>query len=191
MLQDELEEFYRYLSTIGFEPQRDLPPFEVVPGRAIGIVGTGGGTIYDEKLIIGDQQLNDRIAVLRLYAHYVFGKIFHTTDRTDLDRLFEDNTVGVFSVYYISSFSDTDLYHSAPNPWQSALWEIRSRYGAEFVDKSLFFAFKTWRQRTATEVDFNTFFANRFRYGVYVEDNFLQKTPGVIAILRAHELITQ
>jgi hypothetical protein len=93
----------------------------------------------------------------------------------------------IFSSYYASSYRGTNLCGDSYK-WCHALWDIRRRYGKEFTDKLLFYAFQQW-QSVSDESNFDAYFMRRFFSGMYVAVNDYEKqVPEISAILKARGL---
>jgi hypothetical protein len=184
--------FHQYLTSIGFDPPKDFPPLEIVPGkRGLSRERQYPGTIYDEKIRVGERSIDKSDNVRRVFADYIFDRLFGIVVATDKRAEFEENAAAVFSAYYLSSYANQPPTGS--NKWECALWEIHEKHGQAFTDRALFFALKQWDQPfdNIEKEDFDHFFAIRLRNGVYVEDNFQQNAGNISSILKSHGLPTQ
>ncbi len=195
-ITDEVGALYRYLVHIGFDCPKEIPPLETVRGSALGTIQTGPGTIFNGKLVIGEKNLDNPESIRKVFAYYVFDTLFNVGDpsRGDRERLFYGNASLIFSEYYLSSFGEKNIRASLkPDSytWQNTLWEIRKKHGKDFVDRALFYSYKTWRPKDSKEENFDTFFLDRFLYGVGIVDNNFQNHASVVAILKARGLSPQ
>ncbi|HEY5259294.1 MAG TPA: hypothetical protein VIJ46_01510 [Rhabdochlamydiaceae bacterium] len=85
----------------------------------------------------------------------------------------------IFEDYYRCSFEGKRINYQ-PYPlqlarWEDALWELRSKYGKNFMDAAMFYAVKRWRpfgsMKNDDPADFDSFFSWRLLAGVAVLDN--------------------
>jgi hypothetical protein len=188
----EVDAFCSYLDGIGFTPPREFPPLGVWPGKVSGTRGewyTGRPTIYDNSLIMGQEKLDDRTYIRALYSQYIFREVLYTAP-TDKHDAFLYLSAQIFQNYYLADF--TNIPPSAPRrdaptgKWISAMWDIRQKYGREFANKILFYAFKQWNHPLddVNKEDFDRFFGLRFNVGLDIEDNMGQNAASIDEILK-------
>jgi hypothetical protein len=175
------------LLTLVLNPPHQFPPLGVVPGKTTAFTRQFPGTIYEQQIILGAERLDDPEKIRSTYSTYIFDQFLDTGGATDKASAFRLSASRIFSAYYLSSFSDKKP--PTDDKWDNALWEIRSRYGKDFADKALFYTFKTWDDpvtEAELRLSFDVFFSDRFRHGVYIEDNNLQNAANIAAILKTN-----
>lgn len=178
-----VDDFWRYLASIGFDPPKEFPPLEVEPGRrAFAMERQFPGTIYSDTIRIGEKNLDNSEDIRAMYARYIFDKLFNT-GATDRRGGFQMASAEIFARYYLASASNKPPV--AANKWDKALWDIRLKHGKEFTDRALFYTFKQWEVPVddPEKEDFDAFFGGRFWNGVHVEDNRMQHRASIASIL--------
>jgi hypothetical protein len=142
------------------------------------------GTIYSDRIVIGEKNLDGPEDVRAMYARYIFDKLFNT-GTPDKRGAFQISSADIFTAYYLASV--TNIPPVAGNKWDKALWDIRLKHGREFTDTALFYAFKQWEVPLddPEKEDFDKFFGIRFWNGVHVEDNRMEHRASIASILEA------
>jgi len=130
----EVDAFRSYLVGIGFDPPKEFPPLGVLPGkRGLGMERQWPGDIYNETLGIGELNMDNPEHIRRLYAGYMFNKMFVTELSGDIDkrRNFQESAADIYQQYYVSSFTDKPPFANS-GKWEKALWDIRQKHGKDF-----------------------------------------------------------
>lgn len=191
-IQGEVDDYYRYLSSIGFDTPKEIPPVGVRPGKVTFRSSGYPGTIYSEELMLPGDYLDDKRRVIAAFSIWIFDKLF-MPNPSDLNGFLFTSAI-IFSNYYYADFNNVPP--SAPrrdalgDKWISAIWDIRQKHGREFANKSLFYTFKQWHVPVENQADenFDMYFGRRFMIGVDVEDNMRQHLESVTQILKARRI---
>jgi hypothetical protein len=172
-LTREVNDFYQYLSALGFNLPNKVPPLGVGPS-----VSAGGGfpdTIYAKTITIRSHDVDNLANVRYAYALFIFQTLFdrfqHSPSPGPAHNL---AAVWLFSRYYCASYANRKPKinpRSGIAIMENALWDIRRRFGKDFVDRSMFYTFERWEPDLPKEKDFQRFFGVRFLLGEAVVDN--------------------
>jgi hypothetical protein len=187
----EMESFYRYLTEIGFDVPKDIPPLGTRPGNVISMTGSfPPDSIYVEQIRIPEQWLDKPNDIRNVYALWAFRKLFGLFDRNNQWQ-FTNATAELFSCYYRSSFANRNVCDNdwIGRNWNNILWDIRGKKGQNFTDRAMFYTYKLWRQPTKEPLQtesFDDFFYGCFKVGLSVIDNNGQDQRDVADIVRAH-----
>jgi hypothetical protein len=182
-----LTSFHDYLTALRFEIPKKVP---FILGTAPRKTPTGQarypGTPYDNETLIPEHAIRNDELIQELYARFVFNNLLMPYEPV-LSNFFGISSL-TFSIYYLSSYRGIKLCQET-DKWCNALWDIRKRYGQEFPDKLLFYAFQKWQPPSMSESNYNEYFMRRFFLGMRVAANdFDKQAPVVIAILKARGL---
>ena len=196
----EISGVYEYLQTIGFNPPTTVPPIGTIGLAARRNNECGGvtgykcpGSMYEQSILVIDPDVDRPQCIRRLYAIYVFSTLYEANCS---EKIWMNHVALIFADYFTSSFDGKPI--SVDDPWNNALWEMRTKYGKQVVDSALLFMFNegekgdtgaSW-ERTSGDRTFNDFFGGRFRYALYLSDSdFIKDTPGILKILEQRKLI--
>jgi hypothetical protein len=189
----EFERFHSYISSVGFDPPVVVPPIECAgEGSHLALV-EGGASVYESKIVVGQAQLDNPRSMLRIWATYMFRQFLRQSPVAG-DMELTATLSWIYADYYESSFIDRKNLQRPDDKggaWLNALWEIRQKYGKDFADRAMFYSFKVLRDRAPSETTASLYFANVFRYGFHVVDNFFEKNTQLLGILRSHGLVSE
>jgi hypothetical protein len=193
-ISSRMESFYGYLSQLGLDAPKEVPPIEV--GTTYGGSFTYPGPIYMNTVRIPERAIDDPNAPVIVYAQYSFGAMLdvHNFNRIDRDR--RQMAAWIFESYFVGSFSGKRSTSKAGDvaKWVDALWEIRVQYGQKFADAATAFGLKAFNdfgnEGGNQKLDLNTYFRNSFMAGEYTVDNQLSHLNEVNDILKKHGLLT-
>jgi hypothetical protein len=177
-IQVAADSYSRFLKGVGFNVPMAAPVLGVSSGRVqAGLLpglDTFRMTIAREDL---DHPDNDLMAT---YGFYIVSREIHESSSAgnDPDRKERiSDAIWLFANYYRCSFNGklTDYYRSSPSieKWNNALWELRAKYGAEAMDKAMFYATQQWKPFGSIEgdVNFDNYFSLRILAGIKDLDN--------------------
>jgi hypothetical protein len=185
LIQKEIDSFYEYLSSIGYQLSKELPPLGV---RSTMLEVTMiPESIYDAQINFPESGIDNLETIRSVYAHHVFRKKFGMLYN------FESSTESIFSQYYVSSFKGTKPNELDDNKWPgakwvNALWDIRTAYSQDFADRLLFYVAEQWSKPGPGDLNFDKFFMQRFLAGLFVIDNAGQNEPKIREILKKRGL---
>src|SRR5262249_21048818 len=138
---------------------------------------------YDTFTLIPEHAIRNDELIQEAYAMFVFGNLLTPYEPPASSDFYPTSSL-IFSIYYLSSYRGINLCNKT-DKWCQTLWDIRQRYGQEFTDKLLFYAFQKWEQARTSESNFDAYFMRRFFRGLRVAANDADKqVPIVIAILK-------
>jgi hypothetical protein len=186
VIQNEIDGFYEYLSAIGFQVPKELPPLGV--RNVVSETIVTHGTRYDEQVNLPEDGLDNPEVIRRVYANHVFRRMFLTGNREPFGP-FGGPTPSIFTDYYVSSFKGENSNRGddskwAQAKWVNAVWDIRTEYSQDFSDRLLFYVKEQWLMPKPTDRDFDRFFMQRFLAGLFVIDNAGQNESRIREILR-------
>jgi hypothetical protein len=183
-IQRTIDDYYVYLTSIGFDLPKDLPPFGLMPGNIV-IAGGGLGMVtggvppppYVMSMYIPENSVDNQETIRVMYSSNVFSRLMapidtvHQEPRSD----YMGRVVTIFSCYYRSSFVGKEMCAWKDSPmyyWNVGLWNVRKKIGKDFTDKLLFYAFKMWAvMPEQPSAGFDQFFEHKLRYGYGVIGN--------------------
>jgi hypothetical protein len=173
---EAFDEFRSYLVRLGFDIPKDIPPL----GVAKGLIMAGGsqyGTVYDMHIVIPEETLDDpKWTVTCAYSNYTFWRLIPDRSTNTQDAQMTGKAVRIVADYFRDSFvgKQTVSGVQAIDEWESALWNLREKYGHDLTDRAMFFAVKRWvpyGEFKREDVTFNSFFKSRIANGFSVLDN--------------------
>ena len=100
-----INDFYLYLKGIGFPIEKELPPLGVSNYNVLSMSGSFPGTIYDRQIYLPKNSLDNADAVRKVYASYVFRRLFGTFGEGSFEKQDYSNdetTATLYEVYYAS-----------------------------------------------------------------------------------------
>jgi hypothetical protein len=176
-IQNAADSYSSFLKSIGFNVPAAAPALGIAPGRVqagpLPEIDTFRMTIAREDLNHPDDDL------MAVYGFYVFSQVIHESssdaDADSKQRL--GDAIWLFANYYRCSFNKklTDYYSSSPDieEWNNALWDMRTRYGADMMNKAMFIATQQWKPYGTIkgDIDFNNYFSRRILTGIATLDN--------------------
>jgi hypothetical protein len=177
-----IDALYVYLTGLGFTMEREFPPIGVSSDNVFKGGGTYPGTIYDKGFLLPKNRIEDETLIRWMYAREIFTVLLCAPQESTIFRL---EAEPIFTGYYVSSFKG-DVHSLAKNTWINKLWAVRQAKGKDFTDRALFYTYRTWRDPTANEKDFDTFLSMRFIFGTQVISNDFDETKEVSKILAAN-----
>lgn len=190
-----LNEYYRYLTKIGFDLPVEIPPLGLSPPH--GIMGGGGseGPAYFSSLIISEDNVDDPNVLRSVYSSYTFNRILVWPDaykngisRTEAED--DGRAAWIFACYFPRSFSgnNTCADETPGRMWREAIWEVRREYGQDYTDGLMCYTVKTWKGVPVKYIEnFDQFFRYRLAGGESVKDNG-QRSSEINAIFKRHGL---
>jgi hypothetical protein len=191
-IQTEIDSVYEYLSSIGFQLSKELPPLGV--RRTMSETFVTPGRIYDAQINLPESGIDNAETIRRVYAHHVFGKMFVFVINSDEMKRFGGATESIFAEYYVSSFQGKNPNKGDDSKWTqakwvNALWDIRTAFRQDFADRLLFYVAELWLMPKPDDQDFDKFFMQRFLAGLGVIDNVRQNEPKIREILKKRGII--
>jgi hypothetical protein len=133
-IQGIIGEFRTYLKNTGFDVSQQVFPISVVsfPGKVVGMGYLSPGDVYDGKIKIGKNALDDPASLRLAYSQFYFVTTIGTVRTAEGSS---DQLEMVYQTYYLESFSGKPFIgHSE---WNNALWDLRDQFGAKTTDKAL------------------------------------------------------
>jgi hypothetical protein len=139
-IQEDIGAFESYLRNIGFDVTLQIPPIEIRPGKGLAMSATSPGFVYDRKIIIGAQGIDDSSIIRRAYAQYYFSTIIGGFGELGTPSAAISQLADVYEVYFLDDYLGMHKRSSiaSSSKWVDALWDVRKRFGAEMTDKALF-----------------------------------------------------
>jgi hypothetical protein len=189
------DEYRNYLIGIGYEVPAVVPPIGAVPGYiTMGQFGRG----YNQAMILSDEGMKIDLGDSVRFGYgstFFFNEIKEPIlDQESAGR--HGEAVRIFADYYRCSFANKRIiYAQTPSDlgkWEDALWELRAKYGKDFMDAAMFYAVKRWAPFDSMkdqDVDFDSFFSWRLLAGVAVLDNNTYPFNDVRAYLMGRGLL--
>jgi hypothetical protein len=190
-----MEQFRIYLSLVGFDAPRELPPIGTQPGASMSQAWTDPGAIYDAQLRIPEKWLENPDQLRSVYGQWMFISGFRAPSVVDALRFenLRELSASVFNCYYRSSFANTSVcsHEWEGKKWIEALWSVRQSKGQEFTDSIVFYTFKGWRWPSRNESpSFNDLFNLRLMDGIFVKANDEKTFQYILSVLRSYGLTT-
>ncbi|MGD0921069.1 MAG: hypothetical protein ABSA70_04805 [Terriglobia bacterium] len=188
----EMDEFYTYLTAVGFDLPKQIPPLGTHPGNAITMVWTFPlDSIYDAQISIPEGWIDKPDDIRNVYAMWVFRRLFGLLQPLEPAgrQQFIEPMASLFSCYYRSSFASHNVcdHDWVGRSWNNILWEIRTKKGKDFTDSVVFYTYKAWKPSSKPPESFDDFFGLHFLHAVWVKDNRGQDLQDVEKIiLHAH-----
>ena len=170
----EFNAYYHYLVHLGFELPKDVPPVGFTSGGILSAGGSYNAPSYYSSLFMPD---SDSSVMLRhTYSVYIFNRFLvdHTGVLSRTEVLNEEEAAWIYECYFPRSFDGLNRCGdgSPVYRWTKALWEVRSKYGAEYADHLLCYALLMWRGLPSKYVDtFDQWFRYKLVGGESVADN--------------------
>lgn len=173
----EADDFRNYLIEVGFDVPRQVPPLGVAPNAIMSGAVEGAGALGADMVIPEESLANPGDPFRVAYSEYLFGNLVpeHPKNLQESERV--GRAVRIFADYYRCSYANKlSVFYPYPpdlGKWESALWELRGKYGREFMDKAMFYATKRWLPygTDQSDKDFDSYFALRIEVGIAVFDN--------------------
>jgi hypothetical protein len=105
-----MEKFYLYLTKVGFDLPKEVPPLDTA--RFAGAVFLSPGPIYWGHLAISEKSIDDPKSAQPAYARYAFPALLGAYDPANLSRgLSGDHRIRaswICEKYFVSSFNDKE-----------------------------------------------------------------------------------
>jgi len=202
LITHEMTLFHRYLTEVGFDVPRDVPPIGTVPGSD----KEGNPPIlhpsYGDSMLISQGDLDNPAAIRHLYTAYAFNKIFRVLELDDLSRPILPQLVAkqprigasvIFSYYFSSDYSGSVQWHNNNlyGKWLDALWDMRRELDRTFTNHMLVFTQKYFNDVSPVsqaKYQFDIFFKERLERGVSAADDNAQHLGQIEDVLRRHGL---
>lgn len=184
-ISSDINQFYGYLTRLGFPIPKNLPPIGV--RNAPGVFTATPAPVSQSEISIAESELDKPNAITRQYAIWIFHELL-PGQVTDSSAWFDMDAGRLYSAYFVSSFEDTYISPDNLAYWGDALWELRSKYGQNFVDRLLLYSFQSWRPPEPQQNDFDSFFWVRFLMGLHAIDNQGENRDAVLNIMKSHGL---
>jgi len=113
------------------------------------------------------------------YGFYIVSREIHESsagnDPDSKERI--SDAISHYADYYRCSFNRklTDYYRSLQNieRWNSALWELRAKYGTKMTNKAMFMTTQQWKPFGSIkgDVNFDNYYSLRILAGIKALDN--------------------
>jgi hypothetical protein len=121
------------------------------------------------------------------YSHYAFDTILDSMrdypKRSGNNHRFTD----ICWQYFFNSFAGKMDVTDWEKEWLGALWDMRTKYGASFVDNAMYHTVGFFRDPNFTdEAPLDLFFYLRFRYGEMVVTDDYEKSQAIDKIIEQH-----
>ena len=116
VIQNEIDRFHEYLSGIGFQLSKELPPLGVRKTMSETIVTPGA--LYEEQLKLPEDGVEKPEIIRMVYAHHVFRRMFLTPDERAAVNRFGYSTESIFADYYASSFRGKNANRGDDSKWK-------------------------------------------------------------------------
>jgi hypothetical protein len=183
----ELNCFYIYLASLGFDFPKETPPLGTSKGISPGGFSSPG-TVYEASIFFAEETIDIPAALDTRYAMYLFAR--QMVHQNGIADPFYSEMSWLFPCYYGSSFNHVKACSATPdiNAWLDAFSEIRCSYGPEFTDKLMYHVFRTRQTTPSQENDFNSYFAGRVMTALVVLENSGEDRAKINAILKRHGL---
>jgi hypothetical protein len=131
-IEKEIDTFRLYLRDIGFDVSQQVFTIGVRPGKVTGMGYESPGAAFDGKIFLGEEMIDDPMALWAAYARYYFSiTIGHVTTKEGMS----DQLEMVYEIYFLESFTGKRLANDSE--WNAVLWELRGQFGAKTMDKAL------------------------------------------------------
>jgi len=180
-----LDAYYRFLTDVGFELPKEVPPLGFLASNFITAGGALQGTVYDSQILVPAASADDPEVFRVGYSSWAFSYLFRS-DPSDPRADFFRTSAFLYSCYFRSSYDNRNRCNFPDDPhtnWTGALWDIRLKHGRKFADAMLYYAYRTRENRFPNESGFDTFFKDRLLNGTVVADNSPATIQSVTLIL--------
>jgi hypothetical protein len=190
-IADEMEAFDQYLTFVGFDTPKEVPPLGTHSGNAITMsLTTPLDSIYDAQISIPADWIDRPDDIRDVYALWVFRLLFKKAFNSvnPEGQPFSYTTASLFSCYYRSSFVGRNVcdHDWAGRNWNNILWEIRQKKGKSFTDEVLLYTYKAWYPLPKVPDTFDEFFGPHFSRGAWIKDNRGEDMKDIDEMIRAH-----
>jgi hypothetical protein len=168
--------FHSYLSSVGFDLPKEVPPLGVTSG-AITMAwqsreGQPPESVYDAQIRITKTRLDNPDELRNIYALWTFRTLLGVTMGLldDQNSQFADLAASLYACYYGGSYISRNV---CDHDWQGKrmnnnLWHLRASRGQDFTDKGVFLAYKLWRPAgTPKWNSFDEYFQSRLSVGFW------------------------
>lgn len=190
--------FYQYLTGLGFKLPTDVPLIGVSPVSVAVSNSIQPGPFSEAAILIPKDRMRDSREVVSLYALYVFRDIFpypltSTGQEVGPKGRFNPYTQMLYATYYTASFKNKYSYSADINyipVWTNALWDLRKKYGQDFVDRLMFYAYNNGYPPGA-DASVEDFLWSRFMGGLDAIDDNREHFAGVMEIMKSRGLPRQ
>ncbi len=193
-IRTELDAYYRYLTQLGLDLPREIPPLGLSPAHGPLMGGGSQGPVYYSSLIVPEDTV-DNPAVLRfVYSLYTFNRmlVWPNAYKASISRAeAEDDEVAaqIYACYYPASFSGKSVCgkNGSDHKWTDAMLEVRMKYGQEYTDALMCYTLRMWNDMPPKDVEnFDRFFRYKLVAGETVKDNGPNRHRELDEILRKH-----
>jgi len=140
-MRTEIAQLQDYFAGLGLTMPSELPPIGSTDKVKDSIIGNFGSRPYLGVILIGEASLRNRTVIANTYIRWCFTQLALTASRSasaDADAYV--NVAGVFIAYYTISFLNQEPHGRG---WAFALANVRSKYGREFTDRMVAYAFRS------------------------------------------------
>ena len=195
-IQWELNRYFLYLKTIGFDLPTETPPLGLNPPRSFILAGgPTTGPISTQSIFIPEDTISDADNIRFAYSVYTFNRLLVWPDmlRTGMTRAeaeHDEVAAWIAECYFPASFVGHTVCDkgASGHKWQEAVWEVRDKMGQDYADGLMCYAIRLWGNVPSKYVDnFDKFFRYKLASGESVKDS-----PGtgreIDAIFKRHDL---
>lgn len=191
-VQGEIEEYYRYLTSFGFDLPKTVPPIEIVQGHALAR-SFGDPEPLLQFFTLGTEEINRGGAARYYYSSYIFETLFGE-GKLPIDPeegMLRERLAITYSSYYARQFEARNPDDSH-DEYLKSLWDIRIKCNPAFTNRLLLFAVKLfdqtqhYRHSGNFQEDFKKYFFDTLFRGERVVDNRLEHSDIIHEVLKAH-----
>jgi hypothetical protein len=192
-VQRIMNDYYKYLRSIGFDLPTEIPPLGLTPKGSIMLGGGSQGPAYYSSLRIPEDTVDSADTLRFIYSSYAFNRMLVWPDayKTGLSRVEaegDEKGAWIFECYFPSSFAGKDICERTTpgHEWFDVAWEVRKKYGKDYTDGLMAYTAIMWGGVPAKYTDnFDKFFRYKLASGESVKDNGDEGST-ITAIAKAH-----
>jgi hypothetical protein len=146
-IKREMTLFSHYLADVGFDLPKALPVVTSASRARFGSVGTEGGpSPYSWSMNLAPDLVMSRWAITTGYSIQIFHILFDASNNKRVDFINRFGLTRDYYTYYVDSYLNHTEAHELPIIM--GLWEIRSRFGKDFTDHGLLYAYNLLDSQT-------------------------------------------
>jgi hypothetical protein len=182
--------FHAYLAQVGFDLPHAPPPVSLGSIRSA-VVTRGDSNPSSWSLEIDEHDPGNGELVRIGYASVLFSLIFDRAEAMRSHPLHRMQMASYFAHYFTYSYSGRPEPH--PVSWMLALWDLRAKFGKDFVDHCLLYTLTRLKPPATTEqasglstTDFNSYFAESFLRGESGMDPGGRKVAEIEGVFRQY-----
>lgn len=191
-IQSAMEEYYKYLKRIGFEPPTLVPMIGIVEGErgTVGGVYGVGSSAYALHMGVPINSIANGEGSRQAYGQYAFNVLLgYRTEGGGPEWPNRFELAWLLPEYYNASF--TGKIPSTDNKWLATLFEIRKNCGKESMDTTLFILSKLIDEpfyRIKEKQDFTSWFRARLHNSFMQANTSDKNISKFVAIMQRWDL---